>query len=362
VVLFALVLLTTGAAFTAAGVLNVRGIWRPFTSPFPFIGSGMLFMGVGILLWGLIALTAGLVMGPSGDEAPEPLQWILTAVGCAALLCFAAGVVFGYGHLPRRLRPRWMTDGEGGTVPLDGGVPAALPAWSSAVSGSGLATSRGPVLTPEAVDWLYRGWSMHWWSGFAGSEAAAPLRELGMVGDAGRPAPDVVLAAQPLHGDAVTVCAVAQRRRGGDEGEAAEMIVRAGPRHAVVLWQEEFWPTDQRGMADRRPWRQRVGDLAGPGRRRRVSTAYRVDFVDGADVGTWVAGFVAATGGPGAVWQLYLDGDQAFELATGEAPGEFRDAVGKAVNRASDGRTSGSAEPAVRPIPRRRRGTAGRPG
>ncbi|MCR3722400.1 hypothetical protein LY15_004401 [Prauserella flava] len=317
-----------GAAFTAAGVLNYRGVWRPYTYLYPYLGSGMLFMGIGVVGGGLVALVVVLVRAPSGGELPEALQWILTGVGFVAVLCFAAGCFFGSTHLPRRLRPPWMTDGEGHTVPIVGGVPAGLPRWCSAVCGTPLAASRGPVLTPEAVDWLYRGWSAQGWSRFAASVRAAPLRALGMVHDAGRPAPAVVLAAQPLHSDAVPVYVVAQRMRGEDGGEAAELIVRVGPRNAVALWQDEFWPTDQWNLPDQRSWRQRLGMFVGPGKRRRVNSAYRVDFVDWRDVGAWVADFVSATGGPGAVWHLYVDGDDAFELTPGGAPGEFCNATG----------------------------------
>ncbi|WP_102158205.1 hypothetical protein [Zhihengliuella halotolerans] len=312
-------------AFATAGVLNYRGRWRPLNAFLPYMGSGILFMGCGILLWGVLALATGALTGDGAGELAPTLQWIFTFASFAALLLFAGGAFFGYSHLPRRLRPRWMTDADGTTDPVgDGGFKVSLPRWSAAATGASLSTSRGPLLSPEAVDWLYRSWSGHGWVRFGESEAARGLRELGMVHDDGRATPEVVLATQPLQSEATTAYVVALLPGPGGPGtHAAEMILRLGARNAVVLWQEETWPVQQRGLDDERGFRQRLGLLTGHGRRRKSNAAYRVDFVAPEAAGDWLMDFVGRTSGPDASWRIFLDRDQSLSLVPGEVAGQY---------------------------------------
>ncbi|MCO1337889.1 hypothetical protein BJH93_03135 [Kocuria polaris] len=305
--------------------MNYQGRWRPLNAFLPYMGSGLLFMGCGILLWGVLALATGALTDDGAQTLAPALQWTFTSVSFVALLLFAAGAFFGYGHLPRRLRPRWMTDADGTTDPVgDGGFEVSLPRWSAAVTGASLATSRGPRLGPEAVDWLYRSWSGHGWARFGASDPARPLRELGMVHDDGRARPEVVLATQPLQSDATTAYVVALGPQPDAAGtHAAEMILRLGARNAVVLWQEETWPVQQRGLDDERGFRQRLGLLSGHGRRRRINASYRVDFVAPEAAGDWLMDFVGRTAGPDASWRIFLDRDQSLSLVPGEIAGQY---------------------------------------
>lgn len=312
-------------------MLNYRGLWRPLNVFLPYMGSGILFMGCGMLLWGGIALVAGALTDDGGRQLAPALQWTFTAVGFAALVLFAAGAFFGYSHLPRRLRPRWMTDADGTTDPVaNGGFGVSLPRWSAAATGATLTSSRGPLLGPLAVDWLYRNWAGQGWARFGESASAAPLRALGMVDDAGRAVPEVLLASQPLQSEATTAYVVAlQPDHETAETRAAEMILRLGGRNAVVLWQEETWPTDQRNLDDDRGFRQRLGMLSGHGRRRKVNAAYRVDFVAPEAAAAWIVDFLAATRGPDAAWRIFLDRDQSLALTAGPGAGEFTTRGGK---------------------------------
>ncbi|GHC99274.1 hypothetical protein [Zhihengliuella salsuginis] len=340
IAVFGVLLLVVGGAFVAAGVLTYRGAWRPLNAYFPCLGSGILFMGCGILLWGGLAVTTGTLTRGGTRELVSALQWVFSFAGFGAFLLFAAGVFFGCGHLPRRLRPRWMTDADGTTDPVaDGGFAVSLPRWSAAATGATLAASRGPLLAPEAVDWLHRNWSGRRWARFGATVAAAPLRALGMVDDDGRAAPEVLLASQPLQSGATTAYIVAFQPCPGAAGpRAAEMILRLGARNAVVLWQEEARQAQQGGLDDDRSLRQRLDALTGYGRRRGVDAAYRVDFVVPEAAGAWIADFLAATGGAGASWRIFLDRDQSLSLTQGGHHGEYVTGSGRTVTAEGLGR------------------------
>ncbi|GAA3709487.1 hypothetical protein GCM10022377_23940 [Zhihengliuella alba] len=304
-------MLVLGAAFAGLGYLNYRGVWRPWNVVFPYFGSGMLFTGAAVLLWGCVSLVTGAVSHEGRDSMASALQWTLSGLGFVALLLFAAGVWFGYGHLPRALRPRWVREGEGiADVTTADGTSVPLPEWSAARAGTALAGSRGPILGPAAVDWLYRNWMGHGWKRFAQSAESEALRDRGMLDGDGRAVPEVHGAAMPLRRAAANLYVAVSRPIGsGPADEHRDFILRADETNGVVLWQEDWWPGDQRALTDERSVQQRLRLMATHGTRRKVNTPYRLDFIDPASTGRWAGDFLRDTEAPGAVWRAFVDGE-----------------------------------------------------